>query len=76
MTVETAPGDTRRPLVLEGLGGLQDRVGTVLGVSDWVETLQGNVDTFADLTGDRQYIHVDPNVLPQAHSVPPSNTGS
>ena len=25
-----------------------------------METLQGNVDTFADLTGDRQYIHVDP----------------
>ena len=60
MTVEAAPGDTRRPLVLEGLGGLQDRVGTVLGVSEWVETLQGNVDTFAELTGDRQYIHVDP----------------
>jgi len=60
MTVETAPGDTRRPLVIEGLACLQDRVGTVLGVSDWVETLQGNVDTFADLTGDRQYIHVDP----------------
>jgi acyl dehydratase len=26
----------------------------VLGVSDWVETKQENVDTFAKLTGDEQ----------------------
>ena len=32
----------------------------MLGVSDWVETTQENVDTFAKLTGDEQYIHVDP----------------
>jgi acyl dehydratase len=60
MTVDTAPGDTRRPLVLDGLAGLQEHVGTVLGVSDWVETKQENIDTFAQLTGDEQYIHVDP----------------
>jgi acyl dehydratase len=60
MTVDAAPGDTRQPLVIEGLAGLRDRVGTVLGVSDWVETKQENIDTFAKLTGDEQYIHVDP----------------
>src|SRR3954469_6576414 len=37
-----------------------ERVDTVLGVSHWVETTQENVDTFAKLTGDEQYIHVDP----------------
>ena len=60
MSVDAAPGDTRQPLVIEGLAGLRERVGTVLGVSDWVETTQENVDTFAKLTGDEQYIHVDP----------------
>ena len=60
MSVDAAPGDTRQPLVIDGLAGLQERVGTVLGVSDWVETTQENVDTFAKLTGDEQYIHVDP----------------
>ncbi len=60
MSVDAAPGETRQPLVIEGLAGLRERVGTVLGVSDWVETTQDNVDTFAKLTGDEQYIHVDP----------------
>src|SRR5258705_2365610 len=60
MSVDAAPGETRQPLVLEGLAGLRERVGTVLGVSDWVETKQENVNTFAKLTGDEQYIHVDP----------------
>ena len=60
MSVDAAPGDTRQPLVIEGLAGLRERVGTVLGVSDWIETTQENVNTFAKLTGDEQYIHVDP----------------
>lgn len=60
MSVDAAPGETRQPLVLEGLAGLRERVGTVLGVSDWLEITQDNVDTFAKLTGDEQYIHVDP----------------
>ena len=60
MSVDAAPGDTRQPLVIDGLAGLRERVGTVLGVSDWVRTTQENVDTFAKLTGDEQYIHVDP----------------
>lgn len=29
-------------------------------VSDWVEVTQGMIDRFADATGDRQFIHVDP----------------
>lgn len=34
--------------------------GTELGVSSWVEINQDRIDMFADATGDRQWIHVDP----------------
>jgi acyl dehydratase len=33
--------------------------GKELGVSDWVEVTQDRVNTFADATGDHQWIHVD-----------------
>ncbi|TAK68239.1 MAG: MaoC family dehydratase [Actinomycetota bacterium] len=33
--------------------------GTHLGVSDWLDITQEMVDTFAEVTGDRQWIHVD-----------------
>jgi acyl dehydratase len=29
-------------------------------VSDWVEVTQAMIDTFADATGDHQFIHIDP----------------
>jgi acyl dehydratase len=60
MTVGTAPGETREPLVIHGLDGLRDRAGGPLGVSDWVPVEQASVDVFARLTGDQQWIHVDP----------------
>ena len=34
--------------------------GTALGVSGWVRVDQRMIDTFADATGDHQWIHVDP----------------
>jgi acyl dehydratase len=34
--------------------------GETLGPSEWVELDQKAVDTFADATGDHQWIHVDP----------------
>jgi acyl dehydratase len=33
--------------------------GTALGVSDWIEVTQQQVDQFAEATGDHQWIHVD-----------------
>ncbi len=33
--------------------------GEELGTSDWVTIDQGRVDTFAEATGDHQWIHVD-----------------
>ena len=43
-----------------GLAGLRELVGTHLGYSDWLEITQERVNTFADATGDHQWIHVDP----------------
>ncbi|SDC37580.1 Acyl dehydratase [Geodermatophilus telluris] len=34
-------------------------LGRELGTSDWFEVTQERVDTFADATGDQQWIHVD-----------------
>jgi acyl dehydratase len=42
------------------LADLQALVGTVLGSSDWLLIDQGRIDQFAALTGDDQWIHVDP----------------
>jgi acyl dehydratase len=39
---------------------LKDSVGKQLGVSEWLEIDQARIDTFADATGDHQWIHVDP----------------
>jgi len=39
------------------LGG---HVGREVAVSDWIEIAQERIDLFADATGDRQWIHVDP----------------
>ena len=35
-------------------------VGTDLGTTEWVEISQERINTFADATGDHQWIHVDP----------------
>ena len=37
----------------------RSRVGQVLGLSEWLEVSQRMIDQFADVTGDRQFIHVD-----------------
>lgn len=39
---------------------LQSEVGAETGVSDWFEVTQENVNTFADVTKDHQFIHIDP----------------
>ena len=42
------------------LGDLASLVGTTLGPTDGVEITQERVNTFADATGDHQWIHTDP----------------
>ena len=41
------------------LGELHGLVGSDLGSSDWYEVTQEAVNTFAEATGDHQWIHVD-----------------
>jgi acyl dehydratase len=36
------------------------KVGQEVGVSDWILVDQGRIDKFAEVTGDHQFIHVDP----------------
>ncbi|MFI5659750.1 MaoC family dehydratase [Streptomyces sp. NPDC051684] len=49
------------PLTVNGLTELKDLpAGTDLGASDWLEITQDRINTFADATGDHQWIHVDP----------------
>ena len=42
------------------LAELQALVGTLLGSSDWQHIDQARIDQFAAVTGDDQWIHVDP----------------
>jgi acyl dehydratase len=43
-----------------GIAGLKELVGQHLGYSDELEITQERVNTFADATGDHEWIHVDP----------------
>ena len=38
---------------------LQSLIGTEIGTSEWLEIDQGRIDTFAEVTEDRQFIHVN-----------------
>ena len=49
---------------------------TDLGRTDWLEITQERVNTFADATGDHQWIHVDPSALRWAPSAGPSHTAT
>jgi acyl dehydratase len=45
---------------ITGLDELEQAKGEELGVSDWHTITQSDIDAFADVTGDHQWIHVDP----------------
>ncbi len=47
------------PVVVEGVEGLQALAGRHIGESDWLEITQEDVNDFARLSGDDQWIHVD-----------------
>jgi len=46
--------------ILDGPDAVRAAVGSHLGFSDWLLMEQERVNTFADATGDHQWIHVDP----------------
>ena len=47
-------------LTINGIEDLKERVGQELGVSEWHEVSQAEIDAFAEATDDHQFIHVDP----------------
>lgn len=42
------------------VAALKARIGETVHESDWLVIDQSRIDAFADATGDRQWIHVDP----------------
>jgi len=42
------------------LDDVRGQLGRECAISDWLEITQDRIDQFADATGDRQWIHVDP----------------
>jgi acyl dehydratase len=42
------------------LSDVKDLIGKELGVSDWITVTQKTIDSFAEATGDFQFIHTDP----------------
>jgi acyl dehydratase len=44
---------------INSLEELKSLVGQEIAVSDWIEISQDRINTFADATGDHQWVHVD-----------------
>jgi acyl dehydratase len=53
MTTEETGG------LVTDMAGLREQVGAQLGHTDWHEMTQEEVNQFADVTGDHNFIHVD-----------------
>ena len=47
------------PTRISGIPELKRYIGVPLGTTGWVEVSQLMIDRFADVTGDRQWIHTD-----------------
>ena len=47
------------PLILETPHALKELVGREISVTEWVAVSQERIQQFADVTDDRQWIHVD-----------------
>ena len=50
---------------IASLDDIRARVGSEIGVSEWILVDQQRIDAFADTTEDRQFIHVDPEAAAQ-----------
>jgi acyl dehydratase len=50
---------------LAGLEEIRTRVGEEIGSSSWLTVDQARIDSFADATEDRQFIHTDPAAAAQ-----------
>lgn len=59
------------PRTIEGVDELRKLVGQEVGTSDWLTVTQDMIDSFSDVTRDKQWIHVD---VPRAASESPFGT--
>lgn len=48
------------PRVINGRDEFLALEGQHVGTSEWIEVTQDRIQTFADATGDQQWIHIDP----------------
>ena len=48
------------PVQVEGIEQLKELIGQELGPTEWVEITQEDIDRFADVSRDHQWIHTDP----------------
>ena len=48
------------PVQVERIEELRELIGRELGPTEWVEVTQEDIDRFADVSRDHQWIHVDP----------------
>jgi acyl dehydratase len=49
------------PLVIENLDALKGYVGREIATTDWLTVTQDRIQQFAEVTEDRQWIHLDPD---------------
>jgi acyl dehydratase len=47
-------------VTIEGIESLRELVGQRVGPAEWRTVTQEDIDAFADVSGDHQWIHVDP----------------
>jgi acyl dehydratase len=47
------------PTTVNGIDELKELVGQTIGPSDWREVSQDEINKFAEVSGDHQWIHVD-----------------
>jgi acyl dehydratase len=64
--LSSSEGGDRIAKVVIPVSEISGFVGRPLGHSDWITMTQGLVDGFADVTGDHQWIHVDPDRAAQS----------
>ncbi|HEX2468545.1 MAG TPA: MaoC family dehydratase [Solirubrobacterales bacterium] len=46
-------------VTIEGIEGLRELIGQPIGPSDWITVTQSDIDKFAEVTRDDQWIHLD-----------------
>ena len=47
------------PLTISSIDELKEQIGKPIGPSDWVEVTQEDINKFAEVSRDDQWIHVD-----------------